>query len=128
MAVGFIPATAASLLDALLNNSSFAGGANLYVQLHVGDPGAAGTSNVANETDRVAVSFGAASSGTCSNDAAVEWTGVSGSEDYTHLSIWTASSGGTCRATGTMTANAVTAGDNFTIPIGDLDVTLNVAA
>lgn len=128
MAVGFSATIANELLDAMLNSDAYDGPTNIYVQLHTGDPGAAGTSNVATEADRVEVTFGAASGGICSNDAQVQWIGVAGAEDYTHLSLWSASSGGTFMGSGPMTANAVLAGDTFTIPVGDLDVTLNVAA
>lgn len=99
-----------------------------WMQLHTGAPGANGTSNVATETDRVQVSFGTASAGAISNDAAIEWTNVAGSEDYTHFTFWTASSAGTFGFSGTITANPVTAGDNFTIASGDLDISVTVAS
>jgi hypothetical protein len=130
MAVGLASATAASLLDALLNQTNYTAPTALHMQLHVGDPGAAGTSNVATETDRINVTalFSAASGGTCTNSGDITWTAVAGSEDYTHWSIFSASSAGTFYVSGTMTANAVVAGDNFTIPAGDLDFTLSTAA
>lgn len=127
MAVGFAPATAAGILDAIGNAAAFSFAA-VWIKLHIGDPGAAGASNPANETDRIQASFGAASSGAIANDAALVWTNVSGTEDYTHFSAWTASTAGTFEFSGTITANAVTAGDTFTIPTGDLDLTLAVAA
>ena len=127
MATGMSTATCNSILDAIGNNTSYAI-ATPYVQLHVGDPGAAGTSNVATETTRKLVSFGAASGGAISNDAAITWTGVAGTEDFTHWTLWTASLGGTFIGSGTVTANAVVAGDTFTIPTGDLDITLTVAS
>jgi hypothetical protein len=99
-----------------------------FVKLHVGDPGASGTSNPATETDRVAVTWAAASAGASSNSNALTWTAVAGSEDYTHFSIWTASTAGTFGGSGTVTANAVTTGDNFTIGIGDLDISLGPIA
>lgn len=113
------------LLDALLNNDSFAGGATIYIKLHVGDPGDAGTNNAATETTRKAISFAAASGGAISSDDAQTWTNVAGSEDYTHFSLWDHVSAGNCLFTGTMTANAVTAGDTFTIASGDVDLTLD---
>lgn len=129
MATGFSAATASAILDAFGNNTSFAI-ATPYIKLHTGDPGAAGTSNAAGNTTRKLVSFGAASSGAISNDAAITWTSgeVTTSEDYSHFSIWSASTAGTFHASGTITANAVTAGDEFTIPIGDLDLALSVAS
>lgn len=129
MAVGYSTYTATELLDAICNNGSFAV-AQAYIQLHTGDPGAAGTSNVAGNATRKAVSFGAASAGAIANDAALEWsTGeVDTSEDYTHFTLWDASSAGNFLWSGTVTANAVTAGDEFTIPIGDLDLAMTVAS
>jgi hypothetical protein len=53
---------------------------------------------------------------------------VSGTEDYTHYTAWTASSAGTFLFSGTVTANAVTAGDTFTVAAGDLDLALTVAS
>jgi hypothetical protein len=124
MAVGYIASVANAELDALV-------AAYPYVKLHVGDPGAAGTSNPAGNTTRKLVTWGAASGGVVSNSADVDWSDaeVTTAEDYTHFSLWTASSAGSCGFTGTVTANAVSAtGDSFTIPTGDFDVSLNVAA
>lgn len=127
MATGMSTATCNSILDAVFNATAYSV-ATPYIQLHVGDPGAAGTSNVATETTRKAVSMAAASGGAITSDAAITWTGVAGTEDFTHWTLWTASSGGTFIGSGTMTANAVTAGDTFTIPTGDLDVSLTAAS
>lgn len=129
MATGFSAATAAAILNALCRNTSWTQPAALYVQLHIGDPGAAGTSNVAGETDRVAATFGsAATTGAISNTAALTWTAVSNSEDYSHFSVWSASTSGTFYFSGPLTAAAISSGSDFTIPIGDLDVTLSTAA
>ena len=127
MAEGLSSATATSVLDAIGNATSYSV-ATPYIQLHTAAPGAAGTTSVATETTRKLVSFGAASAGAISNDTAITWTGVAGSEDFTHWTIWTASSAGTFVCSGTVTANAVTAGDTFTIPIGDLDLSLTIAS
>lgn len=129
MSVGLSSAHAAELLDALLNSDAYDGPTNIYAKLHIGDPGAAGTSNAAGNTTRKEVTFGAASGGAISNDNAPEWTSVSTSEDYTHISLWDDVSAGNFMASGTITANAVTAGDTFTLAVGDLDVTLtNIAS
>lgn len=103
-------------------------GTYTWVKLHVGDPGANGTANAATNTTRVQVTWGSPAGGAVSNTAILQWTNVAGSEDYTHFSVWTASSAGTFGFSGTVTANAVTAGDTFTIAVGDLDVTLSLAA
>lgn len=113
------------LLDAVFNNDSFAVAA-VYVKLHTGDPGEAGTSNAATETDRVQATFGAAASGAVANDADIEWTNVAANETISHISLWDNSTAGNCLWTGALTASkTLNAGDNFTIPTGDLDVTLD---
>lgn len=131
MATGLSSSIANSLLDALCNGTNYTALTQpIYLKLHTGDPGSAGTANAAGNTTRKSVSFGAAASGVCSNDAAISWTSgeVTTSEDYTHWSLWSASTAGTFYMSGTLTANAVTAGDTFTIAIGDLDLSLVVAA
>ena len=127
MAVGISSYAANALFNAIGNNTSFAV-AQAYIQLHVGDPGAAGTANTATETTRKSVSFGAASGGAISNDAEIEWTSISGSQDATHFSLWDASTSGNYLGSGTITANSYTAGDTYTIAVGDLDLSLTVAS
>lgn len=114
------------MLDALTGRGNYTASAAFYVQLHTGDPTAAGTSNVATETDRQAVTFGdAAASGAISNTAAVTWTNLAATETLTHVSFWTASTSGTVLGTDDLpTSKNVNAGDTFTIPIGDLDITI----
>lgn len=129
MTVGLAAATANAILDALCRSVAWTEPDEVWVKLHVGDPGAAGTANPAAETDRVQATFGSASvGGALSNTVQLQWTGVAGTEDYTHFSVWTASSAGTFLFSGTITANAVTIGDTFTIPVGDLDVSFTIAA
>lgn len=129
MAVGINAAVANSILNALCRSTAWTEPDEVWVKLHVGDPGSAGASNAATETTRKQATFGTnASGGAISNTAALTWTNVSGSEDYTHFSTWDASTAGTFLFSGTVTANAVTAADTFTIAIGDLDVALAVAS
>lgn len=127
MAVGISSYAATAFFNALGNNTSFAV-TQVYMQLHIGDPGANGTSNTATETDRTAVSFGSASAGAISNDAQVQWTSISGSQDATHYSLWDASTSGNFLGSGTITANAYTAGDTLTFASGDIDLSLTIAS
>lgn len=128
MTVGMSTFTANAFLDAVCNNTSFVV-SGAYVKLHVGDPGAAGTSNPAVETTRKLVSFGSASVGAISNDTEVVWTNISGNEDATHFSLWDSvgPAGGNFLGSGTITANPYTTGDTYTVPVGDLDLSLVVA-
>jgi hypothetical protein len=121
MAEGLSAAGANVALDAVL-------AAYTWIKLHTGAPGSAGTSNAATETTRKQATWRAASNGASSQSNALEWTGVAASEDYTHFSAWSASSGGTFGFSGTITADAVTSGNNFTIAVDDLDVSFPLAS
>lgn len=99
-----------------------------WVQLHIGSPGSAGTSNVATNTTRKQVTWGAASGGTMSNTNTPTWTAVPATETYTHFTVWTLSSGGAFGFSGTVAGGGVTAGNDFDAPVGDLDVTLTLAS
>jgi len=116
-----------SWLDALANNTSFAV-AQVYIKLHVGDPGAVGTANPATETTRKAVSFGAASAGAITSDADISWTNIAGSQDATHFTAWDSLTTGNFLFSGTITANPYTAGDTYTISSGNLSASLTVAS
>lgn len=129
MTVGLAAATANSILNALCRNAAWTQPSAVWIKLHTGDPGAAGTSNAATETTRKQGTFGTnASGGAISNTVAISWTAVAGTEDFTHFSAWDASTAGTFLFSGTITANAMTAGDDFNVPIGDADLVLGIAA
>lgn len=113
-----------AIVDAICNNTSFAV-AQVYVKLHIGDPGETGTSNAAAETTRKAASFGAASGGVGTSDALLEWTNVAGTETISHVSFWDHVSAGNCLGSGALTSSkALTAGDTFQIPSGSLTLTI----
>lgn len=121
MAEGIAPAGANTALDAIRTDTPF-------IQLHIGAPGAAGTANLATETTRKAVTFGAASAGVMLNTAVVQWTGILGSQDATHFTIWNAASAGTFKFSGLITANPYTAGDTYTAQIGAISLSISVAS
>lgn len=121
MATSWGPTAGNAALDTLLATYS-------WVKLHVGAPGANGTSNPATETTRHQATWSAAAAGASANTNTLTWTAVAASEDYTHFTVWTLNAAGVFGFSGTITANAVTAGDTFTIAIGDLDVTLVLAS
>jgi len=127
MATGMSAHLANSLLNALGNNTAFAV-TNVYVQLHVGDPAAAGTANPATETTRKAVSFADASAGSIASDADVSWTNISGSQDATFFTAWDALVSGNFLFSGTITGNPYTAGDTYTITAGSFTTSLTLAS
>ena len=106
--------------------SSFTAPAHVYVKLHTGDPGSAGTANAAGNTTREEVTFGASSSGVITSNADVTWTSVSTTETYSHISLWDASTSGNCLGSGALASSkSVTAGDTFTLPSGDITDTFS---
>lgn len=128
MATGLAAAVANGFLDAIGNAANYTAPTANWVKLHVGDPGAAGATNPATETTRKQASFAAAASGAITTDAALTWTNVAGTEDYTFFSMHDAAAAGAFIGSGSVTANAVVAGDSFTVATGDLDLSLSLAA
>jgi hypothetical protein len=127
MATGLSTYLCNSFLDALGNNTSYAV-TQVYIKLHVGDPGSAATANAATETTRKSVSFAAASAGAIASDADISWTNIAGSQDATHFSAWDSLTVGNFLFSGTITGNAYTAGDTYTISSGNLSASLTVAS
>ena len=127
MATGISAYLANAWMNALGNATAFSV-TTPYIKLHVGDPGSAGTSNAATETTRKAVSFAAASNGALASDADVTWTNIAGSQDATHFTAWDNATTGNFLFSGTITGNAYTAGDTYTISSGGLTVSLTVAS
>ena len=104
------------ILDHTTGTAAWTMPTNVYVKLHLGDPGEAATDNAAVEDTRKEATFAAASSGAIATSATVEWTEVSTTETYTHWSLWDASTAGNALWTGELSASAaVTAGDTFQI-------------
>lgn len=133
MATGLSATVSNDFLEWIFNASAVASAPAVpWIQLHTADPGSAGTTAVAGNATRkdLSAAMGTAASGAITNTAAITWTTgeVDTSEDYTHWSLWDASTAGNFLMSGTVTANAVTVGDEFTIPIGDLDVAFGTAA
>ena len=92
MAVGLSTTNVANgWLDGL-RNSAFQIAAT-YVKLHTGDPGSAGTSNASAVTTRSQATFAAASAGAIALSNSPSWT-MTATETISHISVWTASSGG----------------------------------
>lgn len=115
-----------SMLNAYVGRTTFSATSGVWLKLHVGDPGAAGTSNPAGNTVRAQATFGAAaSSGAISTTSDSSWSGVSTSETYTHVSAWDASSNGNFLGSAALsTPETVNAGDNFTLAAGRFSLSI----
>ena len=124
----FDDAVLAEMLDAFARNAAWDLNTQVWVKLHTGAPGGAGTTNPAVNTVRKQATFGTpASAGAISNTVAVEWTAaeVTATETYTHISLWSLSAAGVFLGNDDLSSTApVAIGDTFRIPIGDLDLTL----
>lgn len=92
-----------------------------HAQLHTADPGGAGTSGVAAGVDRATLTLPAASGGATSGTATFAVPSESG--PYTHVSLWTASTGGTYCGSGMLPPP----GESFA-GAGSLAVTITVEA
>jgi hypothetical protein len=82
-----------------------------HVQIHAGDPGAAGTSNLAGGSPaRQAVTLGVDGDGDITLTTPVTFTGITASSATTFISVWSALTAGThygnFALTGDQTANA----------------------
>ena len=130
MTDGISATVANALLNAICQAANYTAPVAFYVKLHTGSPGAAGTSNAAGNTTRVQATFGTgASGGSITNTVAVNWTNVSTAETYTDVSFWDASGAGNFLGSSALgTPRTVAVGDNFSLPIGDLTLSLSPLA
>ena len=129
MTTGIEVSVANAILDALCRSVAWTEPAAFYVKLHIGDPGAAGAGNPAGETTRKLATFSAAAAGAITTSAALTWTSVSTTETISHISFWDASTAGNFLGSDALdTPRSLTAGDNFEIAAGDLDLDITAIA
>lgn len=104
------------ILDHTTGRAAWTMPSNVYLKLHLGDPGENATASPAAEATRKQATFAVAASGAIATSATVEWLNVSNTETYTHWSLWDASTAGNPLWTGALSSSAaVTAGDTFQI-------------
>jgi hypothetical protein len=107
-------------------------GKYVWLQLHDGDPGANGTANIADETERKQVTWPASvTTQTMTNTNTLTWTDVevaAGEQDYVNATLWSAATGGVFGASGLVTANPVNDGDGFEVAPGGVTVNLPVTS
>lgn len=116
MTTGLAATTLANKWLDMLAASAFTAPAAFYVQLHIGDPGAAGTSNTSAVTTREAVSWSAASGGSKSESGApTSWSMTTG-ETISHISCWDASTSGNFLLSAALSSSrAVVNGDSVSL-------------
>jgi len=96
MTVGLSVAGLANrVLNHLVGGAVWSQPAGLWVQLHLGDPGAAGTASPSLVSARSPAFFNSAAAGSVSmTTPAPQWT-MTSTEVVSHVSVWSAASGGT---------------------------------
>jgi hypothetical protein len=121
MTVGFVASVINGWLDGSFGTS--------FTKLHTADPGAAGTTAAAaGDTTRKANTFASATGGSkalSSNTG--PWTNGGTSETISHISIWTASTGGSVIATAALSASQAWANGN-TLTLTALTVSITPVA
>lgn len=112
------------VLDHLRGGTSWTQPAGIYIKMHTGDPGPAGTANSSAVTARVAVTFAAASGGSIAQSGTPSpWT-ASASETISHTSFWDAStSGNFLWSAQCAVPKGVVSGDTITHTTGTLGLT-----
>ena len=120
MTVGFNVVIANAVLDSMFSGTAWTPPAASYVQVHVGDPGAAGTANVSSYTTRTVLAWSSAAGGSKSISATVtitvSWSGAS-PETITHVSYWDSATSGTFITSDQLVAPVtVITGSPLTIP------------
>ena len=97
-----------------------------WIQLHTGDPGENCTNNVAATTARKKVQFEEPSNGAMGSTNQQLWTGMTATENITHVSLWKEAVAGPARWYGPLEeAVEVIEGENFEFQPGDVIVTLD---
>lgn len=126
MSVGLALSEANSFVDTFISTYP-------WILLHTANPGSDGTLAVATNAVRkeAGAVMSASSAGSSANSSDIEWLDgeVSGSERYTHFSLWTAETAGVFGGSGNLQANMVAAiGDAFVILATGLTVGVAVAS
>lgn len=114
MTAGLASAHAHGILN-LFRGTNYAAPAGVFVKLHTGDPGSAGTANASAVTTRNQVTFAAPLNGSMALSSLAGYS-MTATETITHISLWDAASGGNFLESATLTASKnVTNGDTLTL-------------
>jgi len=118
MAVGVSTVNVADKWMNSIRGTSAAVTTNVFVKLHIGDPGSAGAGNAAvGSTTRPAITWAASSGGAIAmNGTAPSWTNGGTSETLSHISFWDASTAGNFLGSAALSASqAWASGNTFTL-------------
>ena len=116
------------ILDHVFAGAAYTAPSTKYIGLFTAAPGETGGGTEVSGSAYARQTMAFTTSGdTTSNNAAVEFPTATGSwGTITHVGIFDASTSGNLMVYATLTASkAITTGDVFRVPSGDLDITLN---
>lgn len=119
------------ILNCVFRNTLLTGPAALWLMLHTGPPGPAGTANVANANARKQVlggtgaGFAVAATGQITNAGDIAFLSVASTQVYSHASIWDNAThpNGDFIISGSLVGSA-TINNDFTITTGQLVISL----
>ena len=94
MTVGISAANLATKWLNMLRATAFTAPAGTFVELHIGDPGAAGTANPSAVTTRSSATFNASAGGSALSLSNTPTWSMTATETITHIAVWDASSAG----------------------------------
>jgi hypothetical protein len=103
MTVGIASTPADALLN-LYRGTSITAPAGIYIKLHTGDPGAAGTANASAVTTRNQATFNAPSGNAITLSALATYA-MTATETISHVSFWDASTSGNFLRSATLSAS-----------------------
>lgn len=117
MSTGFHTANLANkILDHLRGGTAWTQPGGIYIKLHIGDPGSAGTSNASVVTTRSQATFSAAASGAIAITGTNPTWNMTATETITHVTAWDASSSGNFQWSAQLSSSkSVVNGDTLTL-------------
>lgn len=107
MAVGLSSTTMDNILNTF-RGTTYTAPAGVFVQVHVGDPGAAGTANPSAVTSRQSATFAAPTTdgtGRAINLSNTPTFSMTATETISHISLWSATSAGTFLQSAALTSS-----------------------
>lgn len=104
MSAGISTYLADKLLGSVFNDAAYTPPTTVYGQVHVGDPGAAGTSNTSAVTGRQVSAWATAASGATALSDTPTFTATA-TETWEYVSWWDAPTGGNFLASSAATTN-----------------------
>lgn len=124
MAVGLSTTNLANNWLNMLRGTAFTAPTGLYVKLHTGDPGSAGTANASAVTTRSTLTLAAASGGAVALTGTQPSWSMTTSETISYISVWdNASTGNFLWSAQLAVAKTVANGDTLTLTTCGLSLT-----